>query len=115
MQSLEPEVRSAINSAYAELGRTGTVGPVSWSPATNITDFDAEQGVGHQPSSSTMDPKKGMKEDEKSGSSASREAPALCGQTIWEGQAKRLKIIGGPHRDRTDDHFHAMEVHYGIC
>ncbi len=72
MQSLEPEVRSAINSVYAELGRTGTVGPVSGPPATNTTDFDARQGVGHQPSSSTMDQKKGMKGEEKKTEVATR-------------------------------------------
>jgi hypothetical protein len=54
MQSLEPEVRTAINSIYAELVCTGTTGPVLGSPlrlarmredAKPITQFLPNSGL----------------------------------------------------------------------
>jgi integrase len=44
MQSLEPEVRTAINSIYAELVGTGTNGPTPQEPATASANSPAESG-----------------------------------------------------------------------
>jgi hypothetical protein len=62
MQSLEPEVRTAINSIYAELIGTGTTGPTPEQTVTfgpNAAGCEAYQGVFTQARSSTMEPKNG--------------------------------------------------------
>ena len=60
MQSLEPEVRAAVNSIYAELAGTGTTGPVPELPVTpvaNAAGRKAGHGVFTQARSSTMERK----------------------------------------------------------
>jgi integrase len=67
MQSLEPEVRTAINSIYAELVGTGTTGPTPERPATfgpNAAGREADHGVFTQGRSSTMEPKNGSGREE---------------------------------------------------
>ncbi len=68
MPSLEPEVRTAINSIYAELVRTGTTGPTPEQPVTfgaNAAGRKADHGVFTQARSSTMEPKNGSGKEEK--------------------------------------------------
>src|SRR6476646_10808028 len=69
MQSLEPEVRTAINSIYAELVGTGTTGPTPEQPVTlgvNAARSKADhRGVLTNASSSTMEPKNGSRREEK--------------------------------------------------
>jgi integrase len=68
MQSLEPEVRRAINSIYAELVGTGTTGPTPEQPVTfgaNAAGHKADHGVFTQARSSTMEPKNGSGKEEK--------------------------------------------------
>ena len=68
MQSLEPEVRTAINSIYAELVGTGTTGPTPDQPVTfgaNAAGRKADHGVFTQARSSTMEPKNGSGKEEK--------------------------------------------------
>ena len=67
MQSLEPEVRMAINSIYSELVGTGTSGPTPERPATfgpNAAGREADHGVFTQARSSTMEPKNGSGREE---------------------------------------------------
>ncbi|MGD0941149.1 MAG: hypothetical protein ABR905_15705 [Terracidiphilus sp.] len=62
MQSLEPQVRTAVNSIYSELVGTGTTGPTAERPATfgpNGAGREADDGVFTQGRSSTMKPKDG--------------------------------------------------------
>jgi hypothetical protein len=68
MQSLEPEVRTAINSIYAELVGTGTTGPVPEQPITfgpNAGGREANHGAYTQARRSTMEPKNGSGREEK--------------------------------------------------
>jgi hypothetical protein len=68
MQSLEPEVRTAINSIYAELVGTGTTGPTPDQPVTfgaNAAGRKADHGVFTQARCSTMEPKNGSGKEEK--------------------------------------------------
>jgi hypothetical protein len=68
MQSLEPEVRTTINSIYAELVGTGTTGPVPEQPITfgpNAGGREANHGAYTQARSSTMEPKNGSGREEK--------------------------------------------------
>ena len=68
MQSLEPEVRTAINSIYAELVGTGTTGPGPERPVTfgqNTEGREADHGAYTQARSSTMEPKNGSGREEK--------------------------------------------------
>ena len=67
MQSLEPEVRTAINSIYAELVGTGTTEPTPGRPATfgtNAAGREADHGVLTQARSSTIEPKNGSGREE---------------------------------------------------
>jgi hypothetical protein len=91
MQSLEKEVRSAINSIQNELIATGTDGP---SP---------------QPSSRTQQNNVREGEDSKVEAPSHAKILPFAGKLFGRGSAKCLKGIGGPDRDRTDDLFHAME------
>jgi integrase len=67
MQSLEPEVRTAINSIYAELVGTGTTGPTPEQPSTfgpNTAGREADHGFLTPARSSTMEPKTGSVREE---------------------------------------------------
>jgi len=101
MQSLEPEVRTAINSIYAELVGTGTTGPTPEQPVTldaNAAGSKADlRGVFTQASSSTMEPKNGSRREEKKTVVPSRGKicylRAKCGQEIWRTSAKLLSYL----------------------
>jgi hypothetical protein len=67
MQSLEPEVRTAINSLYEELVGTATTGPIPEHSVTfgpNAAGREADHGAYTQASSSTMEPKNGSGREE---------------------------------------------------
>ena len=113
MQSFEPEVRTAINSIYAELVGTGTPEPTPEQPVTfgaNAAGRKANHGAFNHARSSTMEPNNGSGKEDCS--AVARKGFAICGQNAGKrfgrGSAKCLKRIGGPDRDRTDDLFHAM-------
>ena len=84
MQSLEPEVRTAINSVYAELGRTGTAGPVPDPPARKTTEADAVQQR-----SARMDQKK-----VREGEETKKEGPTR-GKLLQFAGKMRAKGLGG--------------------
>ena len=90
MQSLEPEVRMAINSIYAGLVGTGTTGPSPERPVTfgpNAGGRATDHGVFTQARNSTMEPKDGSGREERTTAVPSRgrilQFAAKCGQAIW--------------------------------
>ena len=93
MQSLEPEVRTAINSIHAELIGTGTRGPTPGKTVTfgpNAAGCEAYQGVSAeaQARSSAMEPKNGSGSEEKKTAVPSRgKISQFAGkmQAIWRG------------------------------
>jgi hypothetical protein len=68
MRPLEPEVRTASNSIYAELVCTGTAARVPGQPITsgaNAAGCETRHAAFTQAHSSTMEPKKGSGREEK--------------------------------------------------
>ncbi len=106
MQSLEPEVRSTINSIHAKLVGNGTTGPEGRDPLSPGAPEDKRPteirnvAVPARTKSSKPNPVRGgfwsLLQD--------------CYKVAEGREGQVIRMFGGPDRDRTDDLFHAMEA-----
>ncbi len=115
MQSLEPEVRRAINSIHDELMATGTHGPETQPPPPGSQGTGA-QGTGQ---SISLEEEFATVESQRTEKGKGiQKVPSRCKIIPFAGKMRAndfeafrliVELIGGPGRDRTDDLFHAME------
>ncbi len=115
MQSLEPEVRKAINSIHDELMATGTEGSTPKKPSASRRSRQREAEVA-APNANATTAKEHVSAPEeemvRTGKPPRGKLLLFAGKiraSDWGCASKYLKRNGGPDRDRTDDLFHAME------
>ena len=113
MQSLEKEVRTAVNSIHEELMGTGTDGPASQQSGKPQQASERKENSAAiiKEGDSTKERRDAQEGEERKQEIQTRgKLLQFAGKRFGRGEAKCLKRFGGPDRDRTDDLFHAMEA-----